>query len=149
MSDPRRKRMAGNPMEGMERGNVKLDRRHDRRDLSGDKLQRLFTAALASTARLARCRRPIGIGCIGSPRGQASRRSELASLTPEAFDLAAKAVGPWRPPTPRTARRRRSPSRPALPPISPRGLRARRQASRLGLASSGEEPVGPDVPSGP
>jgi integrase len=92
MSDPRRRRMPSNPMGGAGRGNVKLDRRHDRRDLSADELQRLFDATLATNA----------FSCDLSPADRhwlyriaaytGFRRSELASLTPDSFDLAAPTV---------------------------------------------------------
>ena len=84
--------MAGNPMEGMERGNVKLDRRHDRRDLSDDELRRLYDATLASDR----------IACTLSAADRhwlyriaantGFRRAELASLSPESFDLDRAAV---------------------------------------------------------
>jgi integrase len=87
MCEPRRRRMSGNPMEGMERGNVKLDRRHDRRALMDDELARLYAATLASDRTI----------CTLSPEdrhwlyriaaGTGFRRAELASLTPESFSL--------------------------------------------------------------
>jgi integrase len=70
----------------MSGGNVKLDRRHDRRALTNDELGRLIDAAQTG---------PVVLGMTGPDRAMlygvavstGLRASELASLTPESFDL--------------------------------------------------------------
>jgi integrase len=82
-----RERMARNPFAGLERGNAKLDPRHQRRNLEPGELARLLPAVAAS-GRAFR-------GLSGADRhalyltacGTGFRVGELASLTPESFDL--------------------------------------------------------------
>ena len=84
----RKRRLHQNPLSDAPKGNVRVDRRHDRRDLKPEELERLLAAAKAS-GRVHR-------GLTGEDRywlylaGCATgfRRCELASLTPDSFDLA-------------------------------------------------------------
>jgi integrase len=81
------RRIAINPIAHLEAGNNRLDRRHDRRELTEDELRRLLAAARASE-RVYR-------GLTGEDRfhlyatacGTGFRASALASLVPESFDL--------------------------------------------------------------
>lgn len=68
--------------------NVALDKRHERRALTVDELDRLILAAETG---------PVILGMIGADRamlyrvavGSGFRANELRSLTPESFDLCA------------------------------------------------------------
>jgi integrase len=81
------RRMGDNPMVHLEAGNVQLDRRHDRRELTGDELRSLL-AATRDSSRTFR-------GLTGWDRyhlyatacGTGFRAGALASLTPESFAL--------------------------------------------------------------
>jgi integrase len=81
------RRMADDPLAHLEAGNVEVDRRHDRRELTEEELCLLLSTTRAST-RLFR-------GLTGSDRfhlyaaacGTGFRAAALASLTPESFDL--------------------------------------------------------------
>jgi integrase len=81
-------RLRDNPMRGVKGFNVEEDRRHRRRALTPDEAARLLQAAE---------RGPVVRGMTGPDRarlyalalGTGFRASELASLTPERFDLAA------------------------------------------------------------
>ena len=80
-------RTGANPVLYLDRGNIKVDRRHDRRDLAADEL-RLLLATTRASARIFR-------GLTGEDRfhlyacacGTGFRVAALASLFPEAFDL--------------------------------------------------------------
>jgi integrase len=82
------RRTSDNPLAHLSGGNVKLDRRHDRRPLSEDELNALVHAAR---------RGEVFRGLSGSERAMlytvaaytGLRASELASLTPSSFDLGA------------------------------------------------------------
>ena len=82
----RDRRAAENPLSHLEGGNVRLDSRHQRRELADDELARLLDAAHAG--------RPVR-GMPGRDREMlylssvytGLRASELASLTPESFAL--------------------------------------------------------------
>jgi integrase len=81
------RRTGENPLVHLSGGNVKLDRRHDRRPLPLDELRRVFAAARRSE-------RPF-LGLSGPDRAvlysvacaSGFRADELASLHPSAFDL--------------------------------------------------------------
>src|SRR5262249_33198443 len=81
------KRLRKNPVEHLEEGNEQLDRRHDRRELKVEELERVLVAARDS-ARSFR-------GLSGWDRfhlyavacGTGFRAAALASLTPESFSL--------------------------------------------------------------
>jgi integrase len=81
------RRTVENPLAHLEGGNIRLDRRHDRRELTATELTRVLTAARGSN-RLFK-------GLTGLDRymlyatacGTGFRASELASLTPESFNL--------------------------------------------------------------
>jgi integrase len=85
----RKGRLIKNPMLDVTRANARLDRRHDRRSLTQDELARLLDGATASTR--------IFLGLTGRDRrmlyltacGTGFRAGELASLTPESFNLEA------------------------------------------------------------
>lgn len=85
----RDKRTAENPFRHLERGNVKLDRRHDRRELTADEIRRLLTAARQSTRRFKGLTGEDRYFLYATAAGSGFRASELASLTPESFNLAA------------------------------------------------------------
>jgi len=80
-------RVSQSPVAFLKRLNVRLDRRHDRRALTIDELERLFKAAENGPAIL---------GVSGYERkliymtaaGTGFRANELRTLTPECFDLA-------------------------------------------------------------
>jgi integrase len=84
------RRMADNPLAHLSGGNVRMDRRHDRRELTEEELRSLLSAARA-------CERAFR-GLSGWDRfhlyatacGTGFRASGLASLTPESFDLDAE-----------------------------------------------------------
>ena len=84
----RDRRAMDNPAIHLDKLNTKTDRRHDRRSLSADELIRLLDATETG---------PTFRALPGSDRamlyrvaaGSGLRRSELASLTPESFDLKA------------------------------------------------------------
>ncbi len=79
-------RLGENPLRHLSKGNVDTDRRHERRDLSGDELAELLESTKTA---------PSMVGLTGSDRFElyltatytGLRASELASLTPEAFRL--------------------------------------------------------------
>ncbi len=81
------RRTGENPFEHLSGGNVRVDRRHDRRELTAEELRRLLAATRVSE-RVYR-------GMSGWDRyhlyavacGSGYRASGLASLTPESFDL--------------------------------------------------------------
>ncbi len=83
------RRAADNPLAHLQGGNAKTDRRHDRRALDADELRRLLDAARGG---------PVFRGLAGEDRAMlymvaaltGLRRSELASLTPQSFDLKAE-----------------------------------------------------------
>ena len=82
------RRTSDNPVSHLERGNVRLDRRHDRRELTGEEVAALLAATRAAG--------PLR-GLSGGDRAMlysvalysGLRASELASLTPASFDLSA------------------------------------------------------------
>jgi integrase len=85
MISGRKPRLAENPFADLGRSNVELDRRHDRRDLQPEELQRLLEAARAS--------RRVYRGLTGEDRYflyltavvTGFRSDELAALVPESF----------------------------------------------------------------
>jgi integrase len=80
------RRAAHNPLAHLEGGNVKLDRRHDRRDLSEEELGRLFAATRAGE-RVRRLSGPDRDMLYLTSVYTGLRASELASLIPESFAL--------------------------------------------------------------
>lgn len=82
-----RDRLRKNPVSRLRGGNPKNDRRHDRRDLKPQELARLLQTTRTSCKAFR--------GLTGTERymlyltacGTGFRRGELASLTPESFDL--------------------------------------------------------------
>lgn len=81
------RRTGENPFEHLSGGNTRVDRRHDRRELTADELRRLLAATRAS--------KRVYRGMSGWDRfhlyavacGSGYRASGLASLTPDSFDL--------------------------------------------------------------
>jgi len=83
----RDRRTPENPLAHLQGGNVKLDRRHDRRELAHAEVGRLIAAALASQQPY---RGLTGVDraiLYAAALGTGFRSSELASLHPEAFEL--------------------------------------------------------------
>ncbi len=84
----RDRRVAENPLDHLSGGNVKLDRRHDRRALPFEEMRAVIQAARQSALPFR--------GLTGADRAvlysvacaSGFRAEELASLTPRAFDLA-------------------------------------------------------------
>jgi integrase len=117
MCSKRERRLLENPFAEVERGNVELDRRHDRRNLSPAELSRVLDAVKASAWTFR--------GLTGTDRyflyytacGTGFRAEELSTLTPEAFDLGAL------PPTVTLAARRTKNKKPVVQPL-PAGLAA-------------------------
>jgi integrase len=82
------RRAADNPLAYLEGGNTKLDRRHDRRHLPPAELRRLLTAARGSEKTFRGLTGPNRFVIYLTGMGTGLRSGELASLTPESFDLA-------------------------------------------------------------
>jgi len=83
----RDRRAPDTPLAHLQGGNVKTDRRHDRRELSLEELQRVLQAARQSEVT---CQGFSGIdraALYATACGTGFRASELASLLPESFDL--------------------------------------------------------------
>lgn len=103
------RRSIDNPLAHLEGGNVKLDRRHDRRELSADELTRLLTAARESTRCFKQLTGEDRYFLYATAAGTGFRASELASLIPESFNLDdSPRSSPWPRRTRRTARPRPS-----------------------------------------
>ncbi|MHB1524620.1 MAG: tyrosine-type recombinase/integrase [Candidatus Dormibacteria bacterium] len=84
------RRMADNPLAHLSGGNVRLDRRHDRRELTEEELRSLLSATRASERSF---RGLSGWDCFhlyATACGTGFRASALASLTPESFELDAE-----------------------------------------------------------
>jgi integrase len=80
-------RMPSSPVARLEGGNVGVDRRHDRRELSADELRRLLAAARASSRPFRGLTREDRFHLFPAACGTGFRAAALASLTPESFDL--------------------------------------------------------------
>jgi integrase len=87
LSAPKRGRLPANPFVGVERQNAKLDRRHDRRELTADELKKVLAAARGSTRRAEGLDGPARFFLYLTACGTGFRASALASLTPESFRL--------------------------------------------------------------
>jgi gluconolactonase len=81
------RRTADNPLAHLSGGNVKLDRRHDRRELEADELRRLLAATRASTRTFRGLTGEDRFHLYATACGTGFRAGGLASLTPESFDL--------------------------------------------------------------
>jgi integrase len=81
------RRMGDNPLAHLQGANVKMDRRHDRRELTEDELRSLLSATRSSGHSF----RGLGgldrFALYATACGTGFRASALASLTPESFDL--------------------------------------------------------------
>jgi integrase len=83
----KRRRMAENPMLEARRGNVKLDRRHDRRDLKPEELSHLLDVVRASEWSFRGMGPEDRYWLYLTSCGTGFRKGELYSLTPESFAL--------------------------------------------------------------
>jgi integrase len=84
------RRMGESPLAHLQGGNVKTDRRHDRRELEADELRRLLAAARDSKRSFCGPSGRDRYHLYATACGTGFRASALASLTPESFDLAAE-----------------------------------------------------------
>jgi integrase len=81
------RREADNPLSHLSGGNVKLDRRHDRRTLSADELRGVIRSDRASERSFPRLSGADRAMLYSVARATGFRASELASLAPAAFAL--------------------------------------------------------------
>jgi hypothetical protein len=81
------RRMPDNPLTHLEGGNGQIDRRHDRRELTGEELSRLLHATRASTLSYRGLTGRDRFMLYATAAGTGFRASGLASLTPESFAL--------------------------------------------------------------
>ena len=81
------RRMPDNPLAHLEGGNGQIDRRHDRRELTGEELSRLLDATRASTESYRSLTGRDRFMLYATAAGTGFRASGLASLTPESFAL--------------------------------------------------------------
>jgi integrase len=81
------RRLAENPFLHLEGGNARLDRRHDRRELTAVELGRLLAAARDSDLPFRGLTGPDRFHLYATACGTGFRASALASLTPLSFDL--------------------------------------------------------------
>jgi integrase len=79
------------PLDGIERFNAKEDRRHDRRTVSLEELQRLIDAA-ENGAQHVRMTGPMRALCYRLAVATGLRFSEISSIRPESFDWRAPSV---------------------------------------------------------
>ncbi len=86
----RDRRMGENPLAHLQGGNVKTDRRHDRRELTQEELRSLLSATQASGRTFRGLGGPDRFTLYATACGTGFRASALASLTPESFDLSAE-----------------------------------------------------------
>src|SRR5437763_1340491 len=83
------RRMGENPLAHLQGGNVKTDRRHDRRELTEEELRSLLSATRASGRTFRGLSGTDRFALYATACGTGFRASALASLTPESFDLSA------------------------------------------------------------
>src|SRR5262249_17918770 len=81
------RRTGDNPLAHLEAGNVRVDRRHDRRELEEAELRLLLATPRASAAAFRGLAGPDRFALYATACGTGFRASALASLTPESFDL--------------------------------------------------------------
>jgi integrase len=81
------RRMPDNPLEHLAGGNAALDRRHDRRELTGEELVRLLEAARTSPQICCDLTGQDRYVLYATACGTGFRAAGLASLTPESFAL--------------------------------------------------------------
>jgi integrase len=81
------RRTGENPLAHLEAGNVRTDRRHDRRELEAGELRCLLEAARTSGRAFRGLTGPDRFALYATACGTGFRASGLASLTPESFDL--------------------------------------------------------------
>jgi len=81
------RRMTDNPLAHLSGGNAKQDRRHDRLPLTPDELRAVIAAAAASGITFRELTGQDRAVLYATAAGTGFRASELASLTPNAFDL--------------------------------------------------------------
>jgi integrase len=83
----RDRRAPDSPLAHLSGGNVRVDRRHDRQNLAPDQLSTILAAALASAEEYRGLRGTDRHHLYLTAMTTGFRRSELATLTPESFDL--------------------------------------------------------------
>ena len=81
------KRAGENPVTGLGRLSVETDRRHDRRELTADELQKVLRAAMNSERAICGLKGQERGVLYATAAGTGFRASALASLTSENFDL--------------------------------------------------------------
>ena len=86
----RTKRLASNPLRGLDRRNAKVDVRHPRRALTSEEFARLLAAAENSPKSVQRIDGPTRARIYYLAYMTGLRKKELASLTPASFDLAGR-----------------------------------------------------------
>jgi site-specific recombinase XerC len=83
----RKGRLAANPLADTRYANTRTDRRHERRPLDADQLERLLAVTRASDRTVRRLDGRDRHALYLTACGTGFRAQELAALTPEAFDL--------------------------------------------------------------
>jgi integrase len=106
-------RLDRNPLGRLKGGNVKADRRHDRRTLPAEDLKAILAAAQASDRTFRGLSGPDRAALYATACGTGFRVQELASLTPALFSLDDT------PPTVALAAKTDKAGRPVLQPIAP------------------------------
>jgi integrase len=107
------RRMADSPLAHLEGGNVRVDRRHDRRELTEEELRSLLAATRAGERTFRGLAGVDRFHLYATACATGFRASALASLTPESFDLTAE------PPTAILAARFNKNRRPRVQPLPP------------------------------
>ncbi len=94
-----RRRLAFNPVDGLEGGNPALDCRHARRALTVAEVDRLLAAALASNKRFGGLNGTMRYFLYATALGTGFRRRELSCLWPASFDFTGPVAFAILPPT--------------------------------------------------
>jgi len=81
------RRMGDSPLAHLEAGNTKVDRRHDRRELTEEELRRLLAITRDSKRAFRGMNGADRFYLYATACGSGFRASALASLTPDSFDL--------------------------------------------------------------
>jgi integrase len=81
------RRVAENPVAHLEAGNVEVDSRHDRRELTADELRKLLETTRSNARTLRGMTGEDRFMLYGTACGTGFRAGALASLTPAHFDL--------------------------------------------------------------
>jgi integrase len=86
----RDRRMGDNPLALLEAGNVRVDRRHDRRELTAEELRRLLAVTRDGSRTFRGLNGVDRFHLYATAAGTGFRVAALASLIPESFDLDAE-----------------------------------------------------------